>query len=84
MAQNKNNGNKILIENLTNICNNNNKKILELEAKLLNLENNFKNNNEINKIKENLNEHTNKIDDNSNNILNFENKYKNNKKEIEN
>ena len=64
LAQNKNNGNKILIENLTNICNNNNKKILELEAKLLNLENSIKNNNEINKIKENLNEHTNKIDDN--------------------
>ena len=83
LAQNKNNGNKILIEHLTNICNNNNQKISELEAKLLNLENNVKNKNEINKIKENLNEHTNKIDDNSNNILNFKNKFKNNNKEID-
>ena len=69
MAENKNNGNKILIENLTNLCNNNNKKISELEAKLLNIENNVKNNNEINKIKENLNKHKNKKNNNSNNIL---------------
>ena len=83
LAENKNNGNKILIEHLTSICNNNNQKISELEAKLLNLENNYKNNNEINNIKENLIEHTNKIDKNSKNILNFENKCKNNNKEID-
>ena len=34
LAQNKNNTNEKLIKNLTEICNNNNKKISELEAKL--------------------------------------------------
>ena len=37
MAQNKNNGNEKLIKNLIETCNNNNKKIIELEAKLTNI-----------------------------------------------
>ena len=84
LAQNKNNTNEKLIKNLAEICNNNNKKISELEAKLLNIENNYKNNNEIAEIKINLNEHGIKIGINSNNILNFENKLKKYKDEIDN
>ena len=57
MAQNKNDGNERLIKSISELCNGNNKKILELEAKQKNLENNYKNNEEINKIKTNLNEH---------------------------
>jgi len=38
----KNNGNENLIKNLNEICNNNNKKIIELEAKVTNLENYYK------------------------------------------
>ena len=40
-----------IINNISDLCNNNNKKILELEAKLTNLQNNYKNKEEINKIK---------------------------------
>ena len=76
LAQNKNDGNENLIKNLTDICNNNNKKINELEAKLTNLENNYKNNNEISKIKTNVKDNELKIKDNLNNISEFENKFK--------
>ena len=53
MTQNKNNTNEKIIKNLTEICNNN-KKIIELEAKLKNLEKNYKNNKKINKKKKNI------------------------------
>ena len=76
LAQNKNNGNEKLISNLIETCNTNNKKIIELENKLLNLENSYKNNKENSEIKA-------KIENNSNNILNFENKFNKNNKEIE-
>ena len=69
LAQNKNGGNEKLIKSLSETCNDNNKKIIELEIKLTNLEN---------EIKTNTNEHKNKINNNSNNILNFENKLKKN------
>ena len=46
MTQNKNDGNEKLINSLLEICDNNNKKIIELETKLINLENNYKNNKE--------------------------------------
>ena len=55
------------------------------EAKgLINLEKNYKNKDEINKIKTKLKALYNKIDKNSINILNFENKFKKNKEEIDN
>ena len=72
MAQNKNDGNERVINNISELCNNNNKKKLELEAKLKNLENNYKNNKEINKINTNLNALKSKFDKNSNNILNID------------
>ena len=46
MTQNKNDGNEKLINSLLEICDNNNKKIIELETTLINLENNYKNNKE--------------------------------------
>ena len=46
MTKNKNDGNEKLINSLLEICDNNNKKIIELETKLINLENNYKNNKE--------------------------------------
>jgi hypothetical protein len=46
LTQNKNDGNEKLINSLLEICDNNNKKIIELETKLINLENNYKNNKE--------------------------------------
>ena len=41
--QNKNDGHERIINSISELCNNNNKKILELEAKLTNLQNNYKN-----------------------------------------
>ena len=53
------------------------------EAKgLINLEKNYKNKDEINKIKTKLKALYNKIDKNSINILNFENKFKKIKKKL--
>ena len=77
LAQNKNDGHEKIIKNLQETCNSNYKKIIELETKLLNLENNYKNNKDITEIKS-------KIENNSNNISNFENKFKKNKNEIDN
>ena len=82
LAQNKTALNEKLIKNLIETCTNDNKKIIELEAKLTSLENNYKNNKEMIEIKTNLNEHKNKIDNNSNNILSIEKKFKKNKEEI--
>jgi chromosome segregation ATPase len=84
LAQNKNDGNEKVISNISDLCNTNNKKISELEAKLINFENNYKNNKEITEVKTNLNDLKIKIEDISNNISNFDNKFKKNKKEIEN
>ena len=39
MTQNKNDGNERVINNISELSNNNNKKILELEAKLIHFEN---------------------------------------------
>ena len=41
LAQNKNDGNEKVISNISDLCNTNNKKISELEAKLINFENNL-------------------------------------------
>ena len=68
LARNKNNGNESLIKNLTETCNDNNKKIIELETKLINLENLYKNNNELSKIKTNIKDFEIQIKNNSNNI----------------
>ena len=72
LAQNKNDRNESLIKSLTETCNNNNKKIIELETKLTNLENLYKNNNEISKIKSNLNDFEIQIKKNSNNTSDLE------------
>ena len=84
VAQNKNDGYEKTINNISELCNNNNIKIIELENKLINLENNYKNNEEINKINTNLNDIKIQFDKNSNNISNFEKQLKKNKKEIDN
>ena len=76
MAQNKNNGNESSIKNLIKTCNKSHKKIIDLEAKLDNLENYYNNNNEITKINSNLKDFEFKIKDNLKNVTEFENKFK--------
>ena len=76
LAQNKNDGNEKLIKNLTEICNSNNKKIIELQDKLTKFETYYNNNNEINKINSNLKDFEFKIKDNLKNVTEFENKFK--------
>ena len=84
LAENKNNGYEKLIKNLLETCNNNNRKIIELETKLTNIENNYKNNKEIINIKANLDDYEIKINNNLNNISNIESKFKKNKEENDN
>ena len=64
LARNKNDGNQSLIKSLTEACNDNNKRIIELENKLSKFENEYNNNNEISKIKTNLNDFESKIKNN--------------------
>jgi hypothetical protein len=76
LARNKNIGNEKLIKILTDNYNDNYKKTTELEARLINLENHYKNDKELTKIKTNIKDFEIQIKNNSNNIYEFENKFK--------
>ena len=84
LALNKNDGNQSLIKSLTEACNDNNKRIIELENKLSKFENEYNNNNEISKIKTNLNDFESKIKNNFSFISDLENKITKNKQTNDN
>ena len=72
LAHNKNNGNENLIKNLTENFNDSNKRIIDLKTRLIKLENLYKNNNELSKIKTNINNFEIQIQNNLNNISDLE------------
>ena len=76
LARTKNIGNENLIKILQENFNDNYKKTTELEARLINLENHYKNDKELTKIKTNIKDFETQIKNNSNNISEFENKFK--------
>ena len=72
----KNDLNLARSKNIQENFNDNYKKTTELEARLINLENHYRNNKELSIIKTNIKDFETQIKNNSNNISEFENKFK--------